>query len=290
MKEHTRRGSVVPGVFSRERHLYGVAPVIALHSHDDLTPSGAFAADASLAYSKDPEMTALVDDLRRMMLLSKFGMDVVMTKVSILRDEFRVIHDYNPIEHITSRIKSFESIVSKARRRNIQLNAETLAADLTDIAGVRIICSFVSDIYKIRDILVSSADLTLVEENDYVGSPKESGYKSLHLIVEVPVQLSDRVQPVPVEIQLRTVAMDFWASLEHKIQYRWGQKVPSHLAHSLKSASDVAANLDRSMELIHEEVNSAMVVDSCPQRHNAPLTPSEALEAFMSIAAVDEAA
>ncbi|WP_130416727.1 GTP pyrophosphokinase [Xylanimonas ulmi] len=229
-------------------------------------------------------------DLRRLMLSYKFGIDAVMTKIGILRDEFRHIHDYNPIEHTGSRLKSFESIVAKAQRKAIPLTLDGVRSQMFDVAGVRVTCSFISDIYRVRDMLVAQKDLTLLEERDYIANAKPNGYKSLHLIVQVPVYLSDRVEDVIVEIQLRTIAMDFWASLEHKIFYKYGQEVPRHLTDSLKLAADVAWSLDSSMERIHEEVK-ALADDREPLgRGEDHLRPEEVLEAFMrTVEVVDDA-
>lgn len=192
--------------------------------------------------------------LRRLLMIHRFAIDEVMTKVNILRSEFQQLHDYNPIEHVGSRLKSPESIVKKAKRKGIALNSEALRAQMFDIAGIRLTCSFVSDIYRMRELLLRQPNLRLLEERDYIQNPKPNGYKSLHLIVEVSVYLTDRVEKVPLEIQLRTIAMDFWASLEHKIYYKYDKEVPAHLTDALKLAADVAASLDTSMERIHDEV------------------------------------
>jgi putative GTP pyrophosphokinase len=201
-------------------------------------------------------------EIERQLLVYRFGIDEVMTKITILRDEFRLTHAYNPIEHLGSRLKSYESIVAKARRKGIEVTPEALRAHIFDIAGVRITCSFVSDLYRVRDMLLRQRDLTLLEERDYIARPKATGYKSLHLIVQVPVYLSDRVEDVVVEIQLRTIAMDLWASLEHKIYYKYEREVPRHLTDSLKLAADVAWSLDRTLERIHHEVH--------PRVHGTP--------------------
>ncbi|MBD3778763.1 MAG: GTP pyrophosphokinase family protein [Micrococcales bacterium] len=205
----------------------------------------------------DPaQVRALVREMRRLALTYKFGIDEVMTKIAILRDEFRHMQDDNPVEHVGSRLKSFESIAAKCRRKGIPLDPDAVRSQMFDIAGVRVTCSFVSDIYRLRDMLIGQGDLTLLEERDYIAHPKPNGYQSLHLIVQVPVYLSDRVEDVVVEIQLRTIAMDFWASLEHKIYYKYAGQVPRHLTDSLKLAADVAASLDTSMERIHHEVKA----------------------------------
>lgn len=194
------------------------------------------------------------DQLTRFMMSYKFGLDEVLTKINILRDEFNYIHEYNPIEHINSRLKSPDSILDKISRKNCPPELDQIKAQILDIAGVRITCSFVSDIYKVRQMLVGQADLTLIAERDYIADPKPNGYQSLHLIVKVPVFMSDRVEDVTVEIQLRTIAMDFWASLEHKIYYKYNKSVPDGLVAELKKAAEVASQLDRQMEHLHTAV------------------------------------
>lgn len=199
-------------------------------------------------------LLALRDEFTRFMMSYRFGIDEVMTKLNILRDEFNYVHDYNPIEHVASRLKSPDSIILKAHRKNIPFTLRDIKEQVLDVAGVRVTCSFQSDIYKVRDMLVGQQDLTVLEERDYIAEPKPNGYKSLHLIVQVPVYMSDRVEPVTVEIQIRTIAMDFWASLEHKIYYKYDKAVPPELIAELKDAADTAHQLDQTMEHLHEEV------------------------------------
>ncbi len=235
----------------------------------------------------DPaEIRALMREMRRLSLTYKFGIDEVMTKISILRDEFRHMQNYNPVEHVGSRLKSFESIAAKCRRKGIPLNPDAVRAQMFDIAGVRVTCSFVSDIYRVRDMLVGQSDITVLEERDYIAHPKDNGYKSLHLIVQVPVFLSDRVEQVVVEIQIRTIAMDFWASLEHKIYYKYDRQVPRHLTDSLKLAADVAASLDSSMERIHDEVQALAAAETPPSEQTDALLSPE--ELFRSIWPTDD--
>ncbi|PJI94758.1 GTP pyrophosphokinase [Luteimicrobium subarcticum] len=207
----------------------------------------------------DPER---FDELQRMLLIYKFGIDEVVTKVEVLREEMRELHADNPIEHLGSRLKSPRSIVAKARRKGIPLTRAALNEQMFDIAGVRITCAFGSDIYRVRDMLLAQPDLTLVDERDYITHPKSNGYKSLHLILRVPVFLSDRVESVVVEVQLRTIAMDFWASLEHKIYYKYDKEVPQHITDALKLAAEVASTLDVTMERIRDEV--AQTPDDAP--------------------------
>jgi putative GTP pyrophosphokinase len=233
----------------------------------DQTAENPGAAADAVVTPPDPVLVrALVREMRRMSLTYKFGIDAVMTKIAILREELQHMQQDNPVEHVGSRLKSFESIVAKCRRKGIPLTPEAIRENLYDIAGVRVTCAFVSDIYRVRDMLVAQADLTLVEERDYIARPKPNGYQSLHLLVRVPVYLSDRIEQVAVEIQLRTIAMDFWASLEHKIYYKYDRQVPRHLTDSLKLAADVAASLDSSMERIHDEVRALAAAEPAVER------------------------
>jgi putative GTP pyrophosphokinase len=231
------------------------------------------------------EMRALRDETERFMLRYKFGMDEVITKLSILREEFSQNHDYNPIEHISSRLKSLDSVIAKMQRKGIEPTFDTIRDTVTDIAGVRVTCSFVSDIYKVRDMIAAQQDLVVLEERDYISHPKGNGYKSLHLIVEVPVFLSDRVQPVVVEIQIRTIAMDFWASLEHKIYYKYDKAVPQRLLDELKEASLAASERDEKMERLHDEVlqHSRDTATEHPEGKSAsPFAPSwELLDSYL---------
>jgi putative GTP pyrophosphokinase len=232
------------------------------------------------------ELRALREHFTRLMMTYRFGMDEVMTKITILRDEFAYAHEYNPIEHVSSRLKSPESLLAKARRKGVDLTIDALRAEIFDIAGVRVTCSFVSDIYTVRDMIAAQRDVVVLEERDYIAHPKGNGYKSLHLIVEVPVFLSDRVQPVVVEIQIRTIAMDFWASLEHKIYYKYDKAVPERLIDELREASLAASELDAKMERLHEEVlqhsRDTAELGTGAEKMAGPFTPSwELLDSYL---------
>ncbi len=220
-------------------------------SDDGTTTGSAAVEDSGIALG---EIMAFRSQFTRFMLAYKFGIDEVMTKITILREEFTFAHEYNPIEHVGSRLKSPESILDKMERKGVDLTLAGVREAVRDIAGVRVTCSFISDIYRVRDMLAGQRDLTVLAERDYIANPKANGYQSLHLIVEVPVFLSDRVEPVVVEIQIRTIAMDFWASLEHKIYYKYDRDVPPELLAELKRAADVASSLDVTMEHLHDEV------------------------------------
>ena len=202
------------------------------------------------------DLQALRTELTRFMMSYKFATDEMMTKVNILKEEFSAIHDYSPIEHVSHRLKSPEGILKKANRKGYPLDLEGIRENIQDIAGIRITCSFISDTYRVLEMLTSQRDITVLQVKDYIKNPKPNGYKSLHLIVAIPVFMSDRVQPVTVEVQIRTVAMDFWASLEHKIFYKYDGAVPTALVGELKEAADVANRLDIDMERLHDQVVS----------------------------------
>lgn len=183
-----------------------------------------------LTFSLD-QLRSMQHQLRRFMLEYEFGLREIETKIAILRDEFQQMHEYNPIEHVSSRVKSADSIVSKVARRGLAdegvvPDLDLIREHLTDIAGVRVTCSFVTDAYRLFHLLTEQEDVTLRVVKDYIKEPKPNGYMSLHAIVEVPVFLSTGRIDIPVEIQFRTIAMDFWASLEHKIYYRYEGNVP----------------------------------------------------------------
>ncbi|WP_339224417.1 GTP pyrophosphokinase family protein [Paenibacillus sp. FSL H8-0332] len=193
-------------------------------------------------------------ELTRFMMIYKFALAEMETKIDILKEEFQLLHDYSPIEHTKSRIKSPESIMKKMLRKNSELSLAQIRSSIKDIAGLRITCSFISDIYQVSAMLQNQDDLKVLEVKDYIKNPKPNGYQSLHLLIEVPVFMSDCQEHVCVEVQIRTIAMDFWASLEHKIFYKYSQAVPEHLTRELKNAADKAYELDLQMERLHREI------------------------------------
>nr|WP_269049727.1 GTP pyrophosphokinase family protein [Sporosarcina sp. G11-34] len=201
------------------------------------------------------QLSHLKKEITRFMLAYKFSLDEMSTKINILEQEFQTIHEYNPIEHVSTRLKSPESIMRKALRKNIELSLPIIKENMKDIAGIRINCSFNSDIYKVSEMIQKQKDVEVVECKDYIKNPKPNGYRSLHLILKIPVFLSDRVEHVFVEVQIRTIAMDFWASLEHKIFYKYNNAVPEKITRELKEAAESANELDRKMENLHKEIN-----------------------------------
>ena len=205
----------------------------------------------------------------------KFALDEISTKVNILKEEFRLIHDYNPIEHVNTRVKSAESIFKKTQKKNLPLSLEAIQENIKDIAGIRIICSFNSDIYRISEMIQAQSDIEVVEVKDYIQHPKPNGYRSLHIVMKIPVFMSDRTIKVYVEMQIRTIAMDFWASLEHKIYYKYNRHVPEYLIKQLKEAANTVAELDQKMEQINKEVNILKENDPSNNTENLMVSPKE---------------
>jgi putative GTP pyrophosphokinase len=201
-------------------------------------------------------------ELARFSAVYKFALDEMNTKINILKEEFQYIHDYNPIEHTNSRLKAPESILKKVFRKDIDLSLDSIKENIKDIAGIRVTCPFISDIYTLSSMLERQKDVEVIDKKDYIHTPKQNGYQSLHLIVKVPVFLSDREERVYVEVQIRTIAMDFWASLEHKIYYKYDKEIPERLSTELREAAGSAAELDRKMENIHKEVKELKKQDS----------------------------
>lgn len=195
-----------------------------------------------------------VDSWNEVLLVYRSALKEINTKLEILNDEFQHIHRYNPIEHIKSRIKTSESIVKKLKRKGYESTIENMVEHVDDIAGIRIICSFTSDIYQIAEMLANQNDIKLISVKDYIKNPKPSGYKSYHMIVVVPIFLSDKTIETKVEIQIRTVAMDFWASLEHKIHYKFEGNAPTHIKEELVDCARMVSDLDNKMESLNDEV------------------------------------
>lgn len=195
-----------------------------------------------------------VDAWKTNMFLYNAALKEVGTKIEILNEEFLNVHNYNPIEHIKSRVKSPDSIVRKLKRNGYEVTIENMVKHLNDIAGIRIICSFTSDIYMIAEMISNQSDITVIQIKDYIANPKENGYKSYHLVVSVPIFLSDGPVDVKVEIQIRTIAMDFWASLEHKIYYKFEGNAPLDIRTDLKQCADIVAMLDARMLSLNEMI------------------------------------
>lgn len=193
---------------------------------------------------------------KRLMSYYKCAIMEVETKFNVLNEELSLQYDRNPIETIKSRLKSPESIVEKLNRKKIPFTVEGIEERINDIAGVRVICSFQSDIYMLAEAFLKQDDITLVEKKDYIQSPKDNGYRSLHLIVEIPIFLRDEKRIMKVEVQFRTISMDWWASLEHKICYKKDVTDYENVRKELRKCADIAAGLDERMEKIRRQSDS----------------------------------
>ena len=198
-----------------------------------------------------------VDSWNTVIFLYNSALKEVGTKLEILNDEFQHVHQYNPIEYIKRRIKTPESIVKKLKRNNYEVSIDNMVNYVNDIAGIRIVCSFTSDIYRLAEMIGKQNDLTVVSVKDYIKHPKISGYKSFHMLVTVPIFLSDRIVDTKVEIQIRTIAMDFWASLEHKIYYKFEGNAPEYISRDLRECSEIVSMLDAKMLQLNEAIVEA---------------------------------
>lgn len=194
--------------------------------------------------------------LKRLMAYYRCAIMEVETKFNVLNEEFSLEYDRNPIETIKTRLKSTESIIKKLVRRNFPLTVDSIEANLNDIAGVRVVCSFLEDIYLLADCLLQQDDVKLIQVKDYIKNPKPNGYRSLHLIIEIPIFLKDERKDMRVEVQLRTIAMDFWASLDHKLSYK--KDIPEEeaklLRQELLECAQISADLDVRMGEIKNRI------------------------------------
>lgn len=212
-------------------------------------------AQQIVKYFEDNPLSKMQKDMenvKALMSCYQCALLEVETKFRVLNEQFSLRHERNPIESIKTRMKSPESIQEKLLRRNLPINLHSIESELYDIAGIRIICSFVDDIYMLADCLLQQDDITLIKRKDYIANPKENGYRSLHLIVEVPIFLQDEKRLMKVEVQLRTIAMEFWANLEHKLRYK--KKLPENvttlIAAELSECAEMSAQLDFKMQNI----------------------------------------
>lgn len=194
------------------------------------------------------------EDFLELQSLYKSAIREISTKLEILDDEFQIQYQRDPIHHMECRLKTLVSIFDKLIRKGLEPSVKAARENLTDIAGVRVICNYIDDIYMIADLLCAQDDVSLIRKTDYIKNPKSNGYRSLHIVVLVPVFLTKAKRSVPVEIQIRTIAMDFWASLEHQIHYKACDNVPDTLARRLKECADTISKIDIEMQNINKEL------------------------------------
>lgn len=202
-----------------------------------------------------PKKFEQVDQWKTMIFLYESALKEINTKIEILNQEFVHVHNYNPIEHVKSRIKSPESIVRKLKKLGFEATIDNMMRHLNDIAGIRIICSFTSDIYQIAKMIANQDDVMVLQVKDYMKHPKPNGYKSYHMVVSLPIFLSDGPVHTTVEIQIRTIAMDFWASLEHKMKYKKDVHNAEEIVAQLKNCADTIELLDHQMQDIRDKID-----------------------------------
>ena len=219
-------------------------------------------ADEKRMQQMSVEFQKMVDDFFSIQCRYSAAMKEVQTKLEILDDEFQMKHRRNPIHHIESRLKSIQSMMEKLSRKQYAISMQSAVENLTDIAGIRVICSYVQDVYTVARLLTTQDDVKLVELRDYIRQPKANGYRSLHLIVEVPVFLQEGRMMIPVEVQIRTIAMDFWASLEHSMRYKAHGSVPADICEELQEVGEDIAALDRKMQAIHDRIEAVLAAEA----------------------------
>ena len=190
---------------------------------------------------------------RQLMFLHEAAIEQVTAKLNILKGEFQFSNDRNPISGISSRIKSKESIIFKMQKKGLPMTASALLNNVHDIAGVRVVCPFIEDVYYVARMLVKQQDIDVLEVKDYIRQPKENGYRSLHLIITVQVYFAETSRKIPVEIQIRTIAMDFWASTEHQLRYKKDKEFTEEAQRKLKHCADLMAQADEQMQEIAGE-------------------------------------
>lgn len=208
------------------------------------------------------ELFEQAEKMQELFLYNRCAIKEIQTKLEILNDELAMKTQRNPIETVSSRVKSPRSILEKLDRKGYPLTVESVWENLNDVAGVRVICSFIEDIYDVAEMFMRQDDIQVIEVKDYIKEPKENGYRSLHLIVEVPVFLSDKKLPMRVEVQIRTIAMDFWASLEHQVKYKRGVPDAVRISEQLKECAETICETDQKMQNIYHEIQELRKKDS----------------------------
>lgn len=205
----------------------------------------------------NPGIASFLNDLQNMMELQQLynaAIKEMQTKLEILNDEFKVKFARNPIHHVESRLKSTQSIIKKLIKKNCEVTIESAKANLNDIAGIRVVCCYIDDVYRVANMLLSQTDIELVKLQDYIKEPNFNGYRSLHLDLRLPVFLSEHTEKVIVEVQIRTVAMDFWASLEHDLRYKTDKDIPPSLEEDMLRCANEIAEIDAKMQAIYQQI------------------------------------
>jgi len=200
-------------------------------------------------------------EISKVMLKYTYALNILETEINILISEYEFSHHYNPVEHIKSRLKTTDSIIRKLENKGFELTIDNID-NLHDIVGIRIVCSFLSDVYTIVRLIEKSNNIVLKKKKDFIKEPKKSGYTSYHLIVSIPIYLSSGLEMVDAEIQIRTVAMDFWASLSHKIQYKFPKEIPDEIKKELYDYSIEVKNMDARLDTLHDFLDDYLKEDN----------------------------
>lgn len=204
--------------------------------------------------SKEERMQVFISELKTFYLKYTAAMNETATKIEILNEDFKTRYNHSPIEHIETRIKEPESLIKKMLRNNVPFDLSILENQIYDIAGVRVVCSFIQDIYAIVEMIQDNEEITIIKTKDYIKNPKPSGYRSFHMILKVPVYLTTGKEYVYVELQIRTMAMDFWASLEHRIKYKYDGIIPEDVQEELIQCAETISQADKQMMHLHNKV------------------------------------
>ncbi len=205
-------------------------------------------------FIQHPEVLEQLEGFLTIQRVYSAAIKEVTTKLEILNDSFQSRRDHNPIHHMGNRLKTPQSIVKKLKRNGWEMSIDSIRENVLDVAGVRVVCCYIEDIYALAELFLAQNDVVLIKKKDYIAHPKDNGYRSLHLVVRIPVFLPDRVEQVPVEIQIRTVAMDFWASLEHQLRYKKDRTVSPEINRELLDCAETIATLDRKMQALYKQL------------------------------------
>ncbi|MBQ8966684.1 GTP pyrophosphokinase family protein [Ruminococcus sp.] len=218
--------------------------------------------EVQFVYSQTKQILGTMVEYKELMMMYTCAIKEVKTKFDVLNTEFNVRYRRNPIEFISTRLKRTSSIAEKLAKKGLPMNPQTIEENLSDVAGVRVICAYIDDIYSIADALIQQDDITLIARKDYIASPKPNGYRSLHLIVSVPVFFAEEKRDMRVEVQIRTIAMDFWASLEHQLKYKQAVENEQEIVDRLRACAEVISSTDREMLSIRSEIEQAADIPS----------------------------
>ena len=218
--------------------------------------------EVEMVYSHTKQLIGTMVEYKELMMMYTCAIKEGKTKFDVLNTEFNVRYRRNPIEFISTRLKRTSSIAEKLQNKGLAMTPQNIEENLNDVAGVRVICAYIDDIYSIADALIQQDDITLIARKDYIASPKPNGYRSLHLIVSVPVFFAEEKRDMRVEVQIRTIAMDFWASLEHQLKYKQAVENEQEIVDRLRDCAEVIAGTDREMLSIRSEIEMAADIPS----------------------------